>query len=211
MSARLSRMSDSRVWVRINQYVLPFHTFFPAEIYDPKSEGSITYKPFINGHIFVPMDDENTMTYNWIGRFSGEPFSVAEIEEHERSKGRGPGELAPNFRKLRNKDNDWLIDRKIQRTETYTGIAGNHNQDHAVQESMGPIVDRTQEHLCDTDIQIIMARKLLLASVRNVQEGKDPPGLQPSYYTVRATERIIDNGSDWRDALRHLYNPRWPG
>ena len=136
MSARLSRTSDNRVWVRINQYVIPFHTFFPAEIYDPKSEGSIAYKPFINGHIFVPMDDENTMTYNWIGRFAGGPFSAAEIEGHERSKGRGPGELMANFRKLRNKDKDWLIDRKIQRTETYTGIAGNHNQDHAVQESM---------------------------------------------------------------------------
>jgi hypothetical protein len=76
---------------------------------------------------------------------------------------------------------------------------------------MGPIVDRTQEHLCDTDIQIIMARKLLLASVRSVQEGRDPPGLGPSYYTVRATERVIEDGKGWRESLRHLYNPPWPG
>ena len=211
MSARLRKMSDNRTWVRINQYVIPFHTFFPAEIYDPRFEGAIAYKPFINGHIFVPMDDENTMTYNWIGRFAGEPFTTAEIQEHERSKGRGEGELLAEFRKFRNKDKDWLIDRKIQRTETYTGIAGNHNQGHAVQESMGAIVDRTQEHLCDTDIQIIMARRLLLSAVKAVQDGNDPPGIHPSYYTVRATERIIDDGNDWRDALKHLYNPPWPG
>ena len=204
-------MSDNKTWVRINQYVIPFHTFFPAEIYDPRSERAIAYKPFINGHIFVPMDDENTMTYNWIGRFAGEPFSADEIAAHERSKGRGEGELLADFRKFRNKDKDWLIDRKIQRTETYTGIAGNHNQDHAVQESMGAIVDRTQEHLCDTDTQIIMARKLLLSAVKTVKEGQDPPGILPSYYTVRATERIIEDGSDWRDAMRHLYNPPWPG
>ncbi len=210
MSARLSKMSDNKVWVRINQYVTPFHTFFPAEIYDPKSEGSIEYTPFINGHIFVPMDDENTMTYNWIGRFAGEPFSGAEIAEHERSKGRGQGELMPNFRKKRNKDCDWLIDRQLQKTETYTGIAGNHNQDHAVQESMGPIVDRTQEHLCDTDLQIILARKFLLEAVRMVQEGREPRGVQPSYYTVRATERVLEDGTRWRETLRYLYNPIKP-
>jgi len=207
ISARLSTMSDKKVWVRINQYVMPFHTFFPAEIYDPKSEGSIGYKPFINGHIFVPMDDENTMTYNWIGRFAGAPFSADEIRAHEHAKGRGEGELLANFRKKRNHDNDWLIDRQIQKTETFTGIAGNHNQDHAVQESMGPIVDRTQEHLCDTDQQIILARKFLLEAVRIAQGGGEPPGVQPSYYTVRATERVIEDGSRWRETLRHLYNP----
>ena len=116
----------------------------------------------------------------------------------------------PNFRKKRNKDHDWLIDRQIQKTETYTGIAGNHNQDHAVQESMGPIVDRTQEHLCDTDLQIILARKFLLEAVRMVQEGGEPRGVQPSYYTVRATERVLEDGTRWRETLRHLYNRSSP-
>lgn len=210
ISAAFRPMRDNKTWVRISQYVIPFHTFFAAEIYDPKSEVNTEYKPFINGHMFVPTDDENTMTYNWIGRFSGEPFSNVEIEEHERAKGRGQGELMPDFRKLRNKDKDWLIDRAIQRTETYTGIAGNHNQDHAVQESMGPIVDRTQEHLGSSDLQIIMARKFLLGAVRSVQEGSEPPGVQPTYYTVRATERIVDDGKRWRETLRHLYNPPMP-
>jgi phenylpropionate dioxygenase-like ring-hydroxylating dioxygenase large terminal subunit len=210
MAAAFRPMRDNKTWVRISQYVTPFHTFFAAEIYDPKSEGAIEYKPFINGHIFVPMDDENTMTYNWIGRFAGEPFSAAEIEQHERAKGRGQGELMTDFRKKRNKDNDWLIDRQIQRTETYTGIAGNHTQDHAVQESMEPIVDRTQEHLARSDAQIIAVRKFLLAAVRNLQEGSEPPGLQPTYYTVRAAERIIDDGKRWRETLRHLYNPPTP-
>lgn len=207
MSASFRKMGDNKVWVRITQFVMPFHTFFAAEIYDPKTEGRVEYKPFINGHIFVPMDDENTMTYNWIGRLSGAPFSDAEIEEHESAKGRGPGELMPNFRKARNKDKDWLIDRRIQRTETYTGIAGNHTQDHAVQESMGPIVDRTQEHLGSSDLQIIVVRRVLLGAVRSVQDGSEPPGVQPTYYKVRATERIVEDGRQWRETLRHLYNP----
>jgi hypothetical protein len=155
------------------------------------------------------MDDENTMTYNWIGRFAGEPSPDAEIAEHERSK-EGDKGIDAQLSKKRNKDCDWLIDRQLQKTETYTGIAGNHNQDHAVQESMGPIVDRTQEHLCDTDLQIILARKFLLEAVRMVQEGREPRGVQPSYYTVRATERVLEDGTRWRETLRHLYNPIKP-
>jgi len=35
------------------------------------------------------------------------------------------------------KDNDYLIDREAQRKESFTGIAGIHQQDQAVTESMG--------------------------------------------------------------------------
>ena len=37
-------------------------------------------------------------------------------------------------------ENDYLIDRAKQRSESYTGIQGILIQDHAVTESMGPIL-----------------------------------------------------------------------
>lgn len=208
MLASIRTLEDKRQWVRVQHYVMPFHTFFPLELptFELGGETSEEYKPFINGHMFVPMDDENTMTYNWIAKVGKEPLLDTEIEALERGRGRGPGELTRDFRKVRNKDNNWLIDRQIQRTETFTGIEGMHTQDHAVQESMGPIVDRTQEHLDTTDKPIIMARRFLLAAVRNVQEGTEPPGVRPTYYTVRAVERIITDGTRWRETLKHLYN-----
>jgi hypothetical protein len=43
---------------------------------------------------------------------------------------------------------------------------------------------------------------LLLQAVRTVQEGGDPPGVNPSYYRIRAIERLIPNGVEWREALR---------
>jgi phenylpropionate dioxygenase-like ring-hydroxylating dioxygenase large terminal subunit len=211
MSARLSELSDGKVWVRINQFVMPFHTFFPAEIYDPKSEGGIEYKPFINGHIFVPMDDENTMTYNWIGRFAGAPFSADEIRAHEHAKGRGEGELLANFRKKRNQDNDWLIDRRIQKTETYTGIAGNHNQDHAVQESMGPIVDRTKENLVSTDNGIIMARhRLIRAAKAFVEKGVMPPGIDPEHQKVRSVAIVLPADVPYKEGAKEALKAK-PG
>ena len=47
------------------------------------------------------------------------------------------------WRRVRNKDNDYLIDRQRQRTLNYTGLPGNRVEDAAMTESMGPIYDRT--------------------------------------------------------------------
>src|SRR5947208_1103421 len=59
------------------------------------------------------------------------------------------------FRQTHNKDNDYLIDREVQRTVNFTGLPGNHVQDSCVTESMGPIYDRTREHLGTTDKTVI--------------------------------------------------------
>ena len=53
-------------------------------------------------------------------------------------------------------------------------------QDAAVQESMGPIQDRTKENLVSTDNAIIMARHRLLRAAHDLQKGIEPPGLAPA-------------------------------
>ncbi len=200
--ASIRPMEDKRSWVRVYHYVFPFHTFFPYEL----GEDGREQKPVINGHIFVPADDENTMVYNWIGKFGEDPLTHVETDALERSRGRGPGELTHDFRKTRNKANNWLIDRKVQKTETYSGIDGINTQDHAVQESMGPIVDRTQEHLGTTDVAVIATRRILLRAARSPES--EPPGVCPTYYNVRAIERIVADAGGWRETLRELYNPK---
>ena len=52
------------------------------------------------------------------------------------------------YRPVANKDNDYLMDREAQqRGEYFSGIKGIAIQDSSLQESMGPIVDRTKERL----------------------------------------------------------------
>ena len=46
-------------------------------------------------------------------------------------------------------------------------------QDASLQESMGPIVDRTKENLVSTDNGIIMARHRLLRALKAMREGRD--------------------------------------
>ena len=44
--------------IRTYHFILPFHQIRPS-----KSETGL---PLDAGHIWVPMDDDNTMVYNWI-------------------------------------------------------------------------------------------------------------------------------------------------
>jgi hypothetical protein len=91
-----------------------------------------------------------------------------------------------------------LLDRNVQRSESYTGIDGINVQDRAIQESMGRIVDRSKEHLGPADKAIIQARKLLRQAVKTVQAGGAPDGTGTSYYALRAHEAVLASGSDWR-------------
>ena len=121
--------------------------------------------------------------------------------------GRGDGDLRPDFKNIRNRDNDWLIDRQVQKYETFTGITGINNQDQAVQESMGSIVDRSKENLSASDMAIVTARLILLEAARTVADGGDPPGVGTSYYNARAIDKVLPVDSKWADELLDEMNP----
>jgi nitrite reductase/ring-hydroxylating ferredoxin subunit len=194
-------VEEGRNFVRAYQYVMPIYTLFAQQI---GFSGEVM-KEEIDGHMFVPVDDANTMVYNLVYNFGREPLRDKELIESQR--GRGSGDVSADFRKVRNKNNDWLIDRDSQKKETFTGIEGINTQDHAVQESMGPIVNRTKEHLGTSDKAVIAARRSLLQAVRTVQEGHTPPGAGDSYYSIRAIERVLPPSADWRQHLMNEINP----
>jgi len=128
-----------------------------------------------------------------------------ELSERERQGGGGNGpqyvDYANEFRAKGNPRNNWLIDREMQRTATFTGIDGINAQDRAVQESMGPIVDRSLEHLGPADKAVITARRLLIEAVKTVEDGGVPKGVADSYYNLRAIEKVFTRGIPWRDVL----------
>ena len=189
-------LGDDRNVIRAYHYVMPFHQFRPLQFglqgQEPRS--------LIAGHVWVPMDDENCMVYNWMYNYAGQPLTDADKEE-EFQLGRGPGEMLPDFRTKRNKSNDWMIDRQVQKYETFTGIEGINTQDQAIQESMGPIVDRSGENLANSDMAIVIARRMLLDAASTVADGGDPPGTGDSYYNVRAIDAILPSDVDWRESL----------
>jgi phthalate 4,5-dioxygenase oxygenase subunit len=99
-------------------------------------------------------------------------------------------------------DNDYLIDRDVQRDGTFSGISDFVSQDLMVTESMGPIYDRTQEHLGTIDKAIIRMRQLLIRSAKALAaDGTAPPALAGQghdFRTIRSAEKILEPGEDWR-------------
>jgi phthalate 4,5-dioxygenase len=103
--------------------------------------------------------------------------------------------------------NDFQIDREKQRSnQSYTGIPSVSLEDHAVTESMGPIYDRTSEHLGSSDAMIIRTRRRLMAAATALSErGSVPPGVeQPEAYRLRSGGVVLPDGVDWMQATRPL-------
>ena len=193
--ASLRSLGEQGTYVRSYHFVMPFTQIRAAQ---GETMGRKTQR--IHGHHWVPMDDENHMTWNWFYSYDENPLSDEEWQSRQPTY--PGGEQLPNFRKVRNRDNNWQIDRERQRNFSFTGIEGVNTQDHAAQESMGRIADRTQEHLGSTDKAVVAARMLLMKAAKTVADGGDPPGIGESYHNIRAIERVLPPGADWRQILR---------
>jgi hypothetical protein len=111
-------------------------------------------------------------------------------------------ELIPGtFRPVANRDNDYLMDRAAQAAnESFSGIKGLAIQDASIQESMGPIQDRTRENLVSTDNAIIMARMRLRKAAQAVAAGGRPPGLDEAAQYVRSAAFVLPEAGSFRDA-----------
>jgi phenylpropionate dioxygenase-like ring-hydroxylating dioxygenase large terminal subunit len=189
--AGIRPLGEREVHIRTYHYVMPFHQLRPS-----RTDSGI---PTVAGHIWVPMDDENTMVFNW-EHSTGQPLS--DEDRLERRLGNGPMDVDQRtFRSHRNRQNSYLLDRQVQRTESFTGIDGINVQDRAIQESMGRIVDRSREHLGPADKAVIQARRLLRQAIETVRDGGTPRGVNPSYYALRAAEGVLPREADWRRAL----------
>jgi phthalate 4,5-dioxygenase oxygenase subunit len=152
----------SQDYWRVTPYSLPFYTVIP---------GFPDRDSIFSGHGWVPIDDENCwlLSYSWhptraLHEFGTKPGHPAHyVAMH-------PGTRRP----IPSLQNDFLIDREAQRTRTFTGIENASVQDRATQETMGPIYDRSQEHLGSADSAIIMMRRRLMQLARELEDGQEP-------------------------------------
>jgi phthalate 4,5-dioxygenase len=192
-------LGDDGSYVRVYQYVMPAQAL----------RGGVTSftgtgraeLPRLDGHIWVPIDDNTTWVWNMV--WSYDEHSPLSDEWHRRDEaffGRGIDDLIPGtFRLKKNLENDYHIDRQMQKTKNFTGIGGINTQDMALQEGMGSIVDRSQEHLGTSDKAIIACRQLLLEAIAGVERGVSPRGTDSaSYREVRPYDAVLARGKDWK-------------
>jgi hypothetical protein len=185
--------SEEYYW-RITPFMMPFFTIIPGPI---GNADDITY----SGHGWVPADDENCwmFTYSWNASRplnKGEHHGASDLEKEPRT-----------LRATINKDNDYMIDREMQRNVNYTGIANGSVQDAGIQEGMGAICDRTKEHLGTSDSAIINLRRIYLRGAREVMAGGEPfVPASGSDYRLRSVSLIQDRSITFDDTKHAVLN-----
>jgi phthalate 4,5-dioxygenase oxygenase subunit len=86
---------------------------------------------------------------------------------------------------------------------SFTGLKGINVQDTIVQESMGPIVDRTKEHLGVADLGIVHFRRLMLAVARGEGPAATPEfAVGMNYGGLRARDGLVLSDRDWTSLYR---------
>jgi hypothetical protein len=150
----------------------------------------------INWH--VPIDD--THHWKYIIIFNRERQIDAEEQRRTRL------ELTDGYRPARNKSNRYLQDRESMKTESYTGIGLVFQvQDVCVTEGAGAIQDRTKEHLVtSSDAAIVVARKLMLKGIQDVQAGRDPQHVirDPAANNLShlfAYSAVVEKDKNWKE------------
>ena len=208
VAARRNAPDDKYYW-RLTPFLLPASTIIPGGDEPGRN---------LSGHFWVPVDDEHCWTFS-VTWNTERPLTPEEHATH--NEGFGIHTLVQKdismwdlgishaYLPLRHRGVNYELDRKEQRTQTFTGIKGISEQDMSIQESMGRIVPRWQEHLGTTDKAIIEFRKLMLDLVRDLLEGKEPYAAQnPDVFRVRSAAFSLGKEEAWEQGSMEYIKAR---
>jgi len=185
--ASIRTLSSGDQLVRVKPFAMPWYTVVPE-----LPSGDRLW------HAWVPINDHRTvMWYLWYNE--DRPVAPAVFADQF---GLDLDTLNPDdIREGFSAANAWGQDRREMRgNRSFSGIRGLVLQDIAVQESMGPIVDRTRENPGRSDTGIVATRRYLLNVLKQFEDGGTPPGLSSDgdYGAVRSAELTVPAGADWR-------------
>ncbi len=197
IGARRNAENGNYYW-RITPWVMPNFTMIPPRGDHP-----------MHGHFWVPIDDHNC----WAWTYDFHPTRALTKEERgamQAGQGLHCKYVPGSYRPLANKDNDYLMDRAAQKAgKTYSGIEGFAIQDSSLQESMGPVCDRTKENLVSTDNGIIMARhRMLRAAKAFLDKGTIPPGVDPEHHKIRSVSIVLPPDQAFKDGAKEALTRR---
>lgn len=180
ISARRDGGDDTYYW-RITQWLMPNYVLVPT------AEDLVC-----RANLFIPIDDENCWWYR-VRYHVRRPLTGAELAEYTSGSldyaRLIPGTYVPEGSRA----NDYLLDRGLQKKDSFTGIPSAQLQDLAVQESQGAIADRTKEHLGTSDTAIVKCRRRLIESAKKfAAEGTVPvAAAQGELYRRRAVAVLL--------------------
>ena len=199
MYAAYRPAEPGQLYYRFAHFMFPFITLTPNGSFEDQVACTLN----------VPMDDTHTMTYNLAWKQKTRPLET--LKNGDWIPGlKSDVEYLPNtndwygrHRLVARRENDYFIDRDMQKNDNFSGIQGIGRQDQAMIECMGEIVDRSLEHLAPSDRMIALTRKRVLAAAQEFRDtGKLPATVDnPDIYRgARGGAFVTSEKIDWLDA-----------
>jgi phenylpropionate dioxygenase-like ring-hydroxylating dioxygenase large terminal subunit len=184
----------SNYYWRITQWLMPWYTFIPRDADGP-----------IGAHAWVPIDNESCFAFS-VSYHPDRPLTSQETNSFRHGGSIHAVVDEETFVPLQRASNNYRIDRVLQSTVSWSGIPGIAMEDVAMQESMGTVVDRTDEHLGSSDAAIVAARRRLIGEARALAGGADSPsGLDPASQRVRSGSAVLPaDAESWVDATAEI-------
>jgi phthalate 4,5-dioxygenase oxygenase subunit len=190
----LRPMTAELTHVRITNAIFP-HTFVI-----PLSE-TLTIT-----QIHVPVDDTHTYWYSVFTSFAGP------VDREAMRNQRLQFIQLPDYIPKSGRHNNWGFNAEEQATRTYLGMGEEdiNVHDQWAVESMGPIQDRTREHLGTSDKVIMANRRMLLKAIEDVRAGGAAPGVaDPALASAMRGPDTVDGiapagtwGTWWQEQVR---------
>jgi len=186
-----SRKADNEeLYWRITQFMIPNHSLAPSSFPGDMCQGNT----------WLPVNDHSC----WIFCFAYHlDRDLTDQERDQYAKGSGIfAEVDENYVPVRNRENDYMIDRDKQKRTNFTGIQGISEQDAAIADSQGFIADRTRELLGQTDLGVVRFRQMMLEASDEVEQGLVPHGvLSPEAYYVRSGDAMSETDAEFLQVL----------
>jgi phthalate 4,5-dioxygenase oxygenase subunit len=178
-------------YVRITNFVMPCSSAIVG------NEGRVNEGYAMHWH--VPIDDTHNARFDFV---HNRVHKVDKAKYDTRFGNRS----GPDGVTIRSANNRYFQSRDAMQSENFTGMGKSFNvHDAFACESMGPISDKTEEHLATTDRIIVHMRHQLLEAIKDVQAGKEPRGVRrdPAHADVShmvVVSEVLPKSADYRKA-----------
>jgi len=185
-TAAIRKVDASTLHFRVAEFIAPFYAFSASRQPTIPTDCSV--------FICVPIDDENHMLFFGFWDEAGPLTDISKVF---------PSHLDPDnlVAETQTRENNWGQDRAAMEAGHFSGFTKSVlHEDVGVQMSMGPIVDRSQEHVCSTDLAIMRMRHYLLGQLKRLDTNQPIDGALSGYATEGNLpfSCMAPLGADWR-------------
>jgi phenylpropionate dioxygenase-like ring-hydroxylating dioxygenase large terminal subunit len=185
------QLDSSTIYWRVSQWFFPNFTTISSFAGDSP----------LYGHSWVPLDDENCWVYAF-AYHPTRPLRSDEITAMRRGNALFNKVIPGTYLPVCNRDNDYAGPNAPQVKQPWIGVLDFQDQDTAATESMGPMYDRTKEHLGASDAAVISTRRRLIAEAKALAAGGPKVGANPEDYAYRSFCVKAPSNLSWREAVQ---------